>query len=155
MKNRWMLGGSMVLLLLLAVGQAFAAEGSAPAADPAAAAPAPAPEAPKAPVKAIDDPAIAAQLQTAPAGLKGAIAEQIKAAPETYNASAEPGYLGIPGASGFWLGLMGGLDFLHRGCLWRRYGRRGTHERAWPWQLRKVLWQNAAQQGCYRLGTRL
>ena len=97
MKNRWMLGGSMVLLLLLAVGQAFAAEGSAPAADPAAAAPAPAPEAPKAPVKAIDDPAIAAQLQTAPAGLKGAIAEQIKAAPETYNASAEPGYLGIPG----------------------------------------------------------
>lgn len=93
MKNRWMLGGSMVLLLLLTVGQAFAAEGSAPA----AAAPAPAVESPKAPAKAIDDPAIAAQLQTAPAGLKAAIAEQIKVAPETYNASAEPGYLGIPG----------------------------------------------------------
>ena len=97
MKNRWMLGVSLVLLLLLTVGQAFAAEGSAPAAAPAAAVPAAAPEAPKAPAKAIDDPAIAAQLQTAPAGLKSAIAEQIKAAPATYNASAEAGYLGIPG----------------------------------------------------------
>ena len=92
MKNVWMVCD--VMILLLGVGQAFAAEGSAPAA-PAAA---PASEAPKAPVKAIDDPAIASQLQTAPAGLKSAIAEQIKAAPATYNASAEAGYLGIPGA---------------------------------------------------------
>ncbi|MDD4702352.1 MAG: sulfite exporter TauE/SafE family protein, partial [Desulfovibrio sp.] len=104
MRNKWMLGGSMVLLLLFAVGQVFAAEGQTPAAEaPKAAAPAaeapkaaaPAAEAPKA--AAIDDPAIAAQLQTAPAGLKKAIAEQIKAAPGTYNATGEAGYLGIPG----------------------------------------------------------
>lgn len=97
MKNVWMV--CSVMILLLGVGQAFAAEGSAPAAAPALAAPAtaPAPEAPKASVKAIDDPAIAAQLQTAPGGLKNAIAEQIKVAPATYNASAEAGYLGIPG----------------------------------------------------------
>ena len=44
-----------------------------------------------------DDPAIAAQLQSAPAGLKKAIAEQIKVAPKTYDATATPGYLGIPG----------------------------------------------------------
>ena len=46
MKNRWMVGGSLVLLLMFTVGQVFAAEGQAPAADPAAApaaaAPAPA-----------------------------------------------------------------------------------------------------------------
>lgn len=90
MKSRWMFGGSVALLLLFAVGQAFAAEGFAPAADPAPA------STPKA-RKAIDDPAIAAQLQTAPAGLKAAIAEQIKVAPETYNANAAPGYLGVPG----------------------------------------------------------
>ncbi len=108
MRNKWMLGGSVVLLLLFTVGQVFAAEGQAPAADSAAtsvaapaadpaAAPAAAPvaEAPKA--KASDDSAIAAQLQTAPAGLKKAIAEQIKVAPETYNSTAETGYLGIPG----------------------------------------------------------
>ena len=76
MRNKWMLGGSVVLLLLFTVGQVFAAEGQAPAADSAAtsvaapaadpaAAPAAAPvaEAPKA--KASDDSAIAAQLQTA------------------------------------------------------------------------------------------
>ena len=99
MKNRWMVGGSLVLLLLFTVGQVFAAEGQAPAADPAAApaAAAPAAEAPKAPAAAIDDPAIAAQLQSAPAGLKKAIAEQIKVAPKTYDATATPGYLGIPG----------------------------------------------------------
>ena len=99
MKNRWMVGGSLVLLLMFTVGQVFAAEGQAPAADPAAApaAAAPAAEAPKAPAAAIDDPAIAAQLQSAPAGLKKAIAEQIKVAPETYNATAAPGYLGITG----------------------------------------------------------
>lgn len=90
MKNRWMVGGSLVLLLMFTVGQVFAAEGQAPAADPAA----PAAEAPKAPAT---DPAIAAQLQSAPAGLKKAIAEQLKVAPETYNATAAPGYLGIPG----------------------------------------------------------
>lgn len=108
MRNKWMLGGSVVLLLLFTVGQVFAAEGqapaadsaatsvAAPAADPAAApAAAPAAEAPKA--KASDDSAIAAQLQTAPAGLRKAIAEQIKVAPETYNSTAETGYLGIPG----------------------------------------------------------
>ena len=95
MKNRWMVGGSLVLLLLFTVGQVFAAEGQAPAAAPAAAAPAA--EAPKAPAAAIDDPAIAAQLQSAPAGLKKAIAEQIKVAPKTYDATATPGYLGIPG----------------------------------------------------------
>lgn len=99
MKNRWMVGGSLVLLLMFTVGQVFAAEGQAPAADPAAApaAAAPAAEAPKAPAAAIDDPAIAAQLQSAPAGLKKAIAEQIKVAPKTYDATATPGYLGIPG----------------------------------------------------------
>ncbi len=86
MKNRWMVGGSLVLLLLFTVGQVFAAEGQAPAA-----------EAAKAPAKAIDDPAIAAHLQSVPAGLKKAIAEQLKVAPETYNAAAEVGYLGIPG----------------------------------------------------------
>ena len=94
MRNKWMLGGSVVLLLLFTVGQVFAAEGQAPAADPAAtSAAAPAAEAPKASA----DAAIAAQLQTAPAGLKKAIAEQIKVAPETYNSTAEAGYLGIPG----------------------------------------------------------
>ncbi|MBB5142542.1 sulfite exporter TauE/SafE family protein [Desulfovibrio intestinalis] len=96
MRNKWMLGGSVVLLLLFTVGQVFAAEGQAPAADSAATSvAAPAAEAPKA--KASDDSAIAAQLQTAPAGLRKAIAEQIKVAPETYNSTAETGYLGIPG----------------------------------------------------------